>query len=93
MAKARGATEGESEWLALARASRLVKRSAKIGAYLSDEGKHKLKTAALVEALDQSAILDALVRTHLKGYFAGQRGAKDGETEAVEPDPRVKVAG
>jgi hypothetical protein len=74
MAKSRDATGGATDpvpgWLALAKASQPEKRLAKKGLYLSVEGAWKLATAALVEQLDQSVIVDALCRTELSGYKA-----------------------
>jgi hypothetical protein len=92
MAKSKGAVEGEPEWKATLRINRGSKRTSKIGAYLTEDGHKRLKTAVLVEGLEQSEILDALIRTYLMGYYSGQRGAKEGE-EAIEPDPRVKLVG
>lgn len=93
MAKAKQAVEGEAEWKAAARTNRGVPRPAKIGAYLSDDASKRLKTAVLVEGLDQSVILDALIRTYLVGYYSGQRGVTAGEGETPGQDDRVKLVG
>jgi hypothetical protein len=90
MAKAKREIEGEPEWRPAVRSGRDVKRSTKIGAYLSEDAAKRLKTAVLVEGLDQSVILDALIRTYLVGYYSGMRGGKDGEGEAGAP---VKLVG
>lgn len=71
-------------WVATAKASIHSKRPIKKGVYLSEDGAKRLETAALVEGLDQSVIMDALLRTVLVGYYSGvRRGKEAGDSEAV----------
>lgn len=92
MAKAKEAGEGEPGWLGMAKAIRVdpkEKRPVKKGPHLSREAARKLAIAAIVEELDESIILDALVRTHLSGYKAyvpGRKGAGDEEAPPGEDE-------
>jgi hypothetical protein len=86
MAKDRQTNDGtdreKPSWVALAEANRHTRRPIKKGFYLSEDAARRLETAGLVERLDQSLILDALLRTVLVGYYSGvRRGKESGDAE------------
>jgi hypothetical protein len=83
MGRSRGQAEQEPEWKAAALASRHEKRPINTGVYLTEDSSKKLKTAALVEALDQSAIVNGLIQSGLKGYYSGRRERETGEDAQV----------
>lgn len=72
-------------WVALAESSRYLKRPKKLGVYITEDAFRRLETAGLVEGLDFSAIVDALLRTDLVGYYAGVRRGKDAPAAETLP--------
>jgi hypothetical protein len=92
MAKAREAGEGEKGWLAEGKAIRVDpkdKRTVKKGPHLSPYAAKKLANAALVEEMDEGAVLEGLIRANLSGYKAygpGRKGAGDDEAPPEEEE-------
>lgn len=76
----------KAPWVTLAKASIHTARPVKKGIYLTEDARKRVETAALVEGLHESNVLDALIRTYLKGYFSGYR--KDSKEADAESLPR-----
>lgn len=82
--EANEADRDKPAWVVLGKANVHTKRPVKKGVYITEDAAKRLETAGLVEGLDQSVVIDALLRTVLIGYYAGvRRGKEAGDSESV----------